>query len=154
MTIYKNERRGFTLIELLVVMTIIALMATIVIVALSDARRKSRDARRLADIKQLHNAIELYVNDNKTSPSTAQGLAALVPTYMAAIPPEPSGSGSYGYAQVGASGYELGAVLENGGQIPPLTTDYDGNVPNIIGSRNCNENAGLPTEVMYCEYWP
>jgi general secretion pathway protein G len=51
---------GFTLIELLVVISIIGLLSSIVLAALSSAKAKARDARRMADIKQLQLALELY----------------------------------------------------------------------------------------------
>ena len=51
---------GFTLIELLVVIAIIGVLASIVLASLNSARAKSRDARRLTDIKQIQLALELY----------------------------------------------------------------------------------------------
>ena len=55
-----SKQKGFTLIELLVVISIIGLLATIVLVSLNAARGKARDARRIADIKQISTAIELF----------------------------------------------------------------------------------------------
>jgi prepilin-type N-terminal cleavage/methylation domain-containing protein len=52
--------RGFTLIELLVVIAIIGLLSSIVLASLNSARVKSRDARRLEDLKQMANAVQLY----------------------------------------------------------------------------------------------
>lgn len=46
-------KKGFTLVELLVVIAIIALLSTLSVVALNSARAKSRDARRLSDIRQI-----------------------------------------------------------------------------------------------------
>jgi len=87
------KKKGFTLIELLVVVAIIGLLATLSIVALNTARAKARDARRVADIKQIQTALELYYNDQGVYPGTA---ASLTPTYMATVPlaPVPSNDGN------------------------------------------------------------
>ena len=61
------KQKGFTLIELLVVISIIGLLASIVLIALNDARAKARDAKRVADMKQLVTALNLYYNDNQDS---------------------------------------------------------------------------------------
>ncbi len=70
-----NKSKGFTLIELLVVIAIIGLLASVVLLALNSARAKSRDAKRLADMKQVATAMELYFNDNYTYPTGATDLA-------------------------------------------------------------------------------
>lgn len=63
-------KKGFTLIELLVVIAIIALLSTLSVVALNSARVKSRDARRLSDIKQIRTALEMYFDQNDKYPET------------------------------------------------------------------------------------
>ena len=55
-----RKNQGFTLIELLVVIAIIGVLASVVLASLNTARKKSRDARRIADIKQIQLALELY----------------------------------------------------------------------------------------------
>lgn len=92
----KNEK-GFTLIELLVVIAIIGLLASVVLLALNSARAKSRDAKRLADVRQIASAMELYFNDKSAyptaaaagvlSPTTAPGLS---PSYIGLIPTAPT----------------------------------------------------------------
>jgi prepilin-type N-terminal cleavage/methylation domain-containing protein len=52
--------KGFTLIELLVVIAIIGLLSTMAVYAINVARMKSRDARRLADMRQIQTALNLY----------------------------------------------------------------------------------------------
>lgn len=70
------RRRGFTLIELLVVIAIIGLLASIITTALSNARVKSRDARRLSDIKQIKTGMDLYYATGGGYPSDATYTAA------------------------------------------------------------------------------
>ncbi len=62
------NKKGFTLIELLVVVAIIAVLAAISVVALNNARARARDSKRLADIKQIQTALELYFLDNDEYP--------------------------------------------------------------------------------------
>jgi prepilin-type N-terminal cleavage/methylation domain-containing protein len=67
------KRKGFTLIELLVVIAIIGLLATLAVVALNSARTKSRDAKRVADIKQVQTALELAFVETNEYPTAATG---------------------------------------------------------------------------------
>ena len=74
MRINRNKKRtirlGFTLIELLVIMAIIGLLASIVLVALNNARVKSRDAKRLGDFHSIKGALEIYFTMNNAYPPT------------------------------------------------------------------------------------
>ncbi len=58
------------MIELLVVIAIIGILATVSVVALNNARAKSRDAKRVADVKNIQTALALYYNDKKEYPIT------------------------------------------------------------------------------------
>lgn len=62
---------GFTLIELLAVVAIIGILSTIAVVALGDARRKSRDAKRVGDVRAVNNALALYYADSNGYPAAA-----------------------------------------------------------------------------------
>jgi prepilin-type N-terminal cleavage/methylation domain-containing protein len=53
------KSKGFTLIELLVVISIISLLSSIVLSTITTARVKARDAKRLGDLRQFQNAVQL-----------------------------------------------------------------------------------------------
>ncbi len=90
-----NKNYGFTLIELLVVIAIIGILAAVVLVSLNSARSKSRDARRIADVRQVMTALELFYNDNNryptataNAPTSTDGTPAFS-TYLSAFPTAP-----------------------------------------------------------------
>lgn len=57
-------RGGFSLIELLVVMGIIALLASLILPSLANARRRGQSAACANNLHQLSVALNLYVDDN------------------------------------------------------------------------------------------
>ncbi len=69
----KVDFRGFTLVELLIVIAIIAILASVVFVALDPLTRfrEARDSRRWADISSLVNAVKVDQVDNGGSYLTA-----------------------------------------------------------------------------------
>jgi len=88
-----KKQKGFTLIELLVVIAIIGLLSTLAVVALNNARMKSRDAKRVSDVKQIQTALELYYNDVNSyvvGSDLGTSIAANGVTYMATVPSNPS----------------------------------------------------------------
>ncbi|MFA7309945.1 MAG: type II secretion system protein, partial [Candidatus Paceibacterota bacterium] len=92
----KKTERGFTLIELLVVIAIIGMLSSVVLASLNGARIKARDARRLADLKQVQTALELYYDSNSSAYPVSVGalmtgaVSGLAPAYIASIPKDPS----------------------------------------------------------------
>ena len=125
-----KKNKGFTLIELLVVIAIIGVLASVVLASLNTARRKSRDARRIADIKQIQLALELYfdgvgISNYPLATATCSladqnGLQVLqTNNYIPQVPRDPQstgvGNGCYTYGSPTATPrttYHLGAVLE------------------------------------------
>lgn len=80
-----KKQKGFTLIELLVVIAIIGLLSSVILVAVYNARMKSRDAKRVGDMSRMVTAFELFYNTNRGYPAaTGTGLPdGMVPTYIA-----------------------------------------------------------------------
>ena len=61
------KKNGFTLIELLVVIAIIAILAAMLLPALSGAKEKAQTSACLDNLKQLDLAWQLYANENNDS---------------------------------------------------------------------------------------
>lgn len=101
---YLRKKSGFTLIELLIVIALIALLSSIVLIAMRNARIKARDTKRISDIQQLVKALALYYSDNNAYPPVSQTggqggwevsylpgyLKELSPKYAIAIPNDPT----------------------------------------------------------------
>lgn len=66
----EKKQKAFTLIELLVVMSIISLLASAGFSTYNTARKKSRDAHRIEEIKAVQTALELYYGKNGSYPTT------------------------------------------------------------------------------------
>ncbi|MDD5356698.1 MAG: type II secretion system protein [Candidatus Pacebacteria bacterium] len=104
------RKGGFTLIEILVVIGIIAILATIVLIAINPARQfaQANNTQRVSNVNAILNAIGQYSADNKgqlppnidntvreiKKSGGADICSSLVPTYIPALPFDPK-TGSY-----------------------------------------------------------
>jgi prepilin-type N-terminal cleavage/methylation domain-containing protein len=146
------KRKGFTLIELLIVISIIGILASIVLVGLGSFRARGRDARRIADIRSIQNALELYFTKQSTYPAGPAYSNMVTQITGAAIgisnvPNDPLTGRSYVYAPGTCSAgiclnYVVGALLEDSTH-EALNNDVDGTVYGV----NCADTAGT---AVYC----
>lgn len=117
----RAQTRGFTLIELLVVISIISLLASVVLASLNSARAKARDARRIADFKQIQTALAFYFDKygkypNETPVTTNpwsdnfNNMAQQLVTegFLPTAPKDPSIPTAYNYYNYGGS---IGGLL-------------------------------------------
>jgi prepilin-type N-terminal cleavage/methylation domain-containing protein len=120
-----KNKKGFTLVELLVVIAIIGLLSTIAVVSLTSARGKARDAKRVADMRQLQTALEQFYNDNNGYP--AVGVVGTYPSLAAANDVVLGGTNSRQLTSnnAAAAGSATGAI----GTGASATTVYMGLIP-------------------------
>ena len=141
----EKNQKGFTLIEILIVIGLIAILATVVLVALNPARQfaQARDSQRVSNVNAILNAIGQRIADNKgvfeagcsagpISTTTAQYMRpgggnydiapCLVPTYMSAMPFDPKGNGCVG-SYTSTSTYETCYTVRSDAASGRITID-------------------------------
>ena len=134
---------GFTLIEIMVVLVILGLLVATVAPQLMGRTDQAMVTAAEQDIRTFSNALELYRLDNKTYPSTDQGLEALVSKpggfpearnwnpdgYIKQLPNDPWDN-PYQYVSPGVRGpfdvFSLGADGKEGGE------GYDADIGNWV----------------------
>jgi len=111
----KTETRlkSFTLVEILVVVAIIAVLTVVVVESLSDVKVRSRNAKRMEDLRSVYTALISYYY--RATPyyypvSNTSGLLkninGLVPVYIQDIPSDPKSVNSeYVYKAVKSNGF-------------------------------------------------
>ncbi len=111
----RPQQRGFTLIEIMVVIVILGVLASLVVPRIMSRPDEARAVAAKQDIATLMQALKLYKLDNRSYPTTVQGLQALVerPTsepqpdnwkpYLERLPTDPWGQ-AYQYLNPGLRG--------------------------------------------------
>lgn len=94
----RDPEAGVTLIEMMVVLVIIALVAAMIVPNVIGRPDEARMTVAKTDIRSIASALELYRLDNRTYPTTSQGLAALAERPVA--PPTPPNWVEGGYLTV------------------------------------------------------
>ena len=134
------KKQGFTIIEILIVVAIIGLLASVVLVGLGSFRTRGRDARRIADLRETQNALELYYTkfqkytplgggDSWTSLTNSLVNAGIGISSISNDPLYPDKTYRYGVSGDGQN-YVLAATLEDASN-PGLKDDPDSTLYNI-----------------------
>lgn len=126
-----NTKNGFTLIEILIVVGIIAVLATVVLVAVNPARqfKLARDTQRTSNVNAILNAITQNIVEHRgvftcsgTTTTAIPSVATLiksgaggsdiatciVPDYISSLPFDPSTPGAH---YTSTSDYDTGYVV-------------------------------------------
>jgi len=141
------NKKGFTLIELLIVVAVIGILSSVVLVGLGPVQKQGRDARRISDLRQVQNGLELYYNKNGRYPDDAGWDSFSDYLKMAGIsnvpkdPRHPNPSYEY-WTDTNGTTYCIGAQLED------LTNpNWKNSSPcsNIQGTTNCYNGKDFET---------
>lgn len=136
----KNWFKGFTLIEIMIVIAIIGILSSVVVVGTNSSKKRARDARRVTELKQIANALAIYIESNNGK--YPDSLDALVPQYTAEVPKDPLTQQPYFYCANGTpagtndgTAFHLAAALEVYNQVyfdsdADLEEDECENLPN------------------------
>lgn len=127
-----SQSKGFTLIELLVVIGILAVLLAITLIAINPARQfqQANNTKRRSDVNSILNAVNQYMADNTgviptgvtstvssiadddgVAPAEADICAALVPTYIAALPVDPLVNNGVAVTDCATVGYDTGYTV-------------------------------------------
>ncbi len=132
--------KGFTLIELMVVIGILAILLSIVLVAINPARQfaQANNTKRRSDVVAMLNGIHEYAADNKgvlppglpgpglttNIASTGTGnvfCAAIVPIYLAELPRDPLPGSSFVDCNSYNTNYTVYVSTASAGNTPRIT---------------------------------
>lgn len=119
-----NGFKGFTLIEILVVVALIAILATVTIVAINPNKNfaDTRNAERSSEVNAILSGVSQYIAENNTLASLGT---------IAACPAVTS---------IGTAGANLGTTLVPD-FIPSIPTDPNGGTDTVTGYTVCTTGA-------------
>ncbi|MFA5644462.1 MAG: prepilin-type N-terminal cleavage/methylation domain-containing protein [Patescibacteria group bacterium] len=159
----KKNKRGFNLIELLFAIIIIGVISTLVTISVKDSRAKSRDLKRVADVKQIQTALRLYFNDNGAYPASTSVTSSIRSgnkVYMekfpqAPIPPDgdcDEGDNQYVYSEGGEGNASYTLSFCVGAQVAGANPGNKCATPMGILNVNCAAQVNCLEEPESCSW--
>jgi prepilin-type N-terminal cleavage/methylation domain-containing protein len=132
---------GFTLIELMVVMAIIGVLATMVGINISGSQKRSKNAKMIAEIKQVQTGFELYYADKGVYDQSANCNAMKTVVYF----PQGTPTDNVTYNCTPVAGVReycvCGAIQEVGGEMKGANSDNNCNFSAATKTHFCVVNA-------------
>ncbi|MFA5129781.1 MAG: prepilin-type N-terminal cleavage/methylation domain-containing protein [Patescibacteria group bacterium] len=105
----RSQKTGFTLAELLIVIAVIGLIMAATVFGVMNQIKKTRDAKRKADIRMIQKALEAYFETNRFYPATSS-------TWLGTCPAFTGVCGTDGASPCTLSGFT--------GYVPDLAPNY------------------------------
>jgi type II secretory pathway pseudopilin PulG len=134
-----HTRRGFSISELLVILSVVAVLSTIVLGNLGEARAKARDRERIASLEQMQVVLRLYKEQYGRYPERG------CPTVLPAAPWASPGPGDASwYAE--CDEYVSGVIPDLMSELPTDPTLEDNNNVGIMYSTNAQ---GTDYKLLY-----
>ncbi len=139
-----RDKTGFTLIELLVVIAIIAVLAALLLPALSRAKQKGQQAVCLSNLRQIGLAFEMYLNEHNDRFPDRRDLKSSLPGGYRPWTSWPPSDPRAGWA---AANFQNYCPDLNVWSCPAAVNSTTGNAIQSVQAASNDTNAPL------CRYW-
>jgi len=131
-----RNQKGFTLVELMVVVVILGILAALVVPTLSGQVDRAKDNRSIADMKTIHNALQLHFADKNQYPENLGALSS--EGLHQAADMKDAWENAFIYTPTPATGRRTGFTLLTGGADKNIATTAD----NIFSSNTIQPQRG------------
>lgn len=123
-----KHTKGFTIVELLIVIVVIAILATISIVAFNGIQQRAQDAALRSDVRSLQQKMQVFRIDNGRFPLTVAELESLESAKVTRDVYQTERNNLYYCVMNDGSDFSIGAVLKD-----PAGPGMQGVIPGVTG---------------------